>query len=123
MFEKIYTNADGKNVAKYVVYVELDSNGSTVSSTNKFAYVDEQLTESISSNDLRDLFHAGLIIRGCPKNSDGTKKYKGMIFLPMCFLDSNYTNDGYSNLVIAMPGTSGSTVNYTMISGNEKSIS
>lgn len=112
--EKIYTNADGKDVAKYVVYVETDFTGKTIHPTNKLVYADEQLTESLSSNDLRDLFHAGLIVRGCYEN----KKYTGNIFLPLFFNDRDYVNTDCSSLAIAVPGTS-NAVDYVVVYGNE----
>lgn len=101
--EKIYTNADRKNVAKYVIYAEID-NEKGVFKNNGYAYADPELTKKISSDELGDLFYTGLIVRGVATNS-GTKEIQGPYMLVSGFLDGKLLGINYSTLLCICPGS------------------
>lgn len=103
MFEKIYTNADGKDVDKYVVYAEVDTEKGGFKDSG-YAYSDPELTKKISSDELSDLFYAGLIVRGVATNS-GTKTIQGLELLASGLMNGKLANTNYSILLCVYPGT------------------
>lgn len=101
MFDKIYTNADGKNVAKYVIYAEMDTSTAMLKDS-AYAYSDKELTKKLTSDELRELYYKGVVICGVVE-SEGSKILDGSSYIPSVFYDGNYVGNEFSTLLCFCP--------------------
>lgn len=119
MIEKIYTNADGKNVAKYIIYAEIDT--TTGQLKNRcFAYADPELTKPLNSDELKKCFFTGpgLIVRGILANKE-PKEFYGYNVLVVGFFDRDYNTSSRNYSVLLCADVSGKNIVPINLYGSE----